>query len=96
MQTLDKQLYELTKSKYWKVLEEYLKANKAIVEEHLFNSKTGYIEKPTNWAVVLIKMREVYQKRCLDLTRDIKWLAEDETASDKLLETVKDIINDMS
>ena len=95
MQTLDKQLYELTNSKYWKVLEEYLKANKAIVEEHLFNSKSWYIEKPTNWAVVLIKMREVYQK-ILDLPETLKGLAEDETASDKLLETVKDIINDMS
>lgn len=95
METIDKQLYELTKSKYWKVLEEYLKANKAIVEEHLFNSKTWYIEKPTNWAVVLIKMREVYQ-RMLDLPETLKWLAEDETASDNLLETVKDIINDMS
>lgn len=95
MQTLDKQLYELTNSKYWKVLEEYLKANKAIVEEHLFNSKSWYIEKPTNWAVVLIKMREVYQKM-LDLPETLKWLAEDETAIDKLLETVKDIINDIS
>lgn len=95
MQTIDKQLYELTKSKHWKVLEEYLKANKAIVEDHLFNSKTGYIEKPTNWAVVLIKMREVYQ-RILDLPETLKWLAEDESAGDKLLETVKDIIQDMS
>ena len=95
MESLDKQLYDLTKSKYWKVLSEYLKANKAIVEEHLFNSKTGYIEKPTNWAVVLIKMREVYQ-RILDLPETLKGLAEDETASDKLLETVKDIIKDMS
>ena len=95
MQTLDKQLYELTNSKYWKVLEEYLKANKAIVEEHLFNSKSWYIEKPTNWAVVLIKMREVYQKM-LDLPNTLKWLAEDETAIDKLLETVKDIIDDIS
>ena len=77
------------------MLEEYLKANKEIVEEHLFNSKTGYIEKPTNWAVVLIKMREVYQKM-LDLPETLKWLAEDEDASDKLLETVKDIIQDMS
>ena len=95
MEALDKQLYELTKSKYWKVLSEYLKANKAIIEEHLFNSKTGYIEKPTNWAVVLIKMREVYQKM-LDLPETLKWLADDETASEKLLETVKDIIQDMS
>ena len=95
MQTLDKQLYELTRSKHWKALEEYLKANKSIVEEHLFNSKTWYIEKPTNWAVVLIKMREVYQK-ILDLPETLKWLAEDETASENLLETVKDIINDMS
>ena len=95
MQTLDKQLYELTNSKYRKALEEYLKTNKAIVEEHLFNSHSWYIEKPTNWAVVLIKMREVYQK-ILDLPETLQWLAEDETASDKLLETVKDIINDMS
>lgn len=95
METIDKQLYELTKSKYWKVLEEYLKANKAIVEEHLFNSKTGYIEKPTNWAVVLIKMREVYQ-RMLDLPETLKWLAEDETYGDKLMETAKEIIDDMS
>lgn len=95
METLDKQLYKLTNSKYWKVLEEYLKANKAIVEEHLFNSKSGYIEKPTNWAVVLIKMREVYQKM-LDLPETLKWLAEDETASSKMSEAVKDIIDDMS
>lgn len=95
METLDKQLYELTNSKYWKVLEEYLKANKAIVEEHLFNSKSGYIEKPTNWAVVLIKMREVYQKM-LDLPETLKRLAEDETAGDKMSEAVRDIINDMS
>ena len=95
MQTLDKQLYELTNSKYWKVLEEYLKANKAIVEEHLFNSKSGYIEKPTNWAVVLIKMREVYQKM-LDLPETLKRLAEDETAGDKMSEAVRDIIDDMS
>lgn len=95
MQTIDKQLYELTRSKHWKVLEEYLKANKAIVEDHLFNSKTGYIEKPTNWAVVLIKMREVYQS-LLNLPETLKWLAEDESAGDKLLETVNDIIQDMS
>jgi hypothetical protein len=95
METIDKQLYELTKSKYWKVLNEYLVANKAIVEEHLFNSKTWYIEKPTNWAVVLIKMREVYQ-RMIDLPKTLQSLADDETASDNLLETVKDIINDMS
>lgn len=95
METLDKQLYELTNSKYWKVLEEYLKANKAIVEEHLFNSKSGYIEKPTNWAVVLIKMREVYQKM-LDLPETLKRLAEDETAGDKMSEAVRDIIDDMS
>ena len=95
METLDKQLYELTTSKYWKVLEEYLKANKAIVEEHLFNSKSGYIEKPTNWAVVLIKMREVYQKM-LDLPETLKLLAEDETAGDKMSEAVRDIIDDMS
>ena len=88
-------MYELTRSKHWKALEEYLKANKSIVEEHLFNSKTWYIEKPTNWAVVLIKMREVY-KKILDLPETLKWLAEDETAVDQLLETVKDIINDMS
>ena len=95
MQTLDKQLYELTKSKYRWPLKEYLTANKNIVEEHLFNSKTWYIEKPTNWAVVLIKMREVYQ-RILDLPTTLEWLAEDETAADKLLDTVNDIIKDMS
>lgn len=95
MQTLDKQLYELTRSKHWKALEEYLKVNKSIVEEHLFNSKTWYIEKPTNWAVVLIKMREVYQQ-ILDMPEKLKSLAEDETAGDKLLETVNDIIQDMS
>lgn len=95
METLDKQLYELTNSKYWKVLEEYLKANKAIVEEHLFNSKSGYIEKPTNWAVVLIKMREVYQKM-LDLPEMLKWLAEDDTAGDKMAEVVREIIDDIS
>ena len=95
MQTLDKELYELTKSKYWKVLKEYLTANKSIIEEHLFNSKTWYIEKPTNWAVVLIKMREVYQ-RILDLPETLQWLADDETAADKLLETVNEIIKDNS
>lgn len=95
METLDKQLYELTNSKYWKVLEKYLKANKAIVEEHLFNSKSGYIEKPTNWAVVLIKMREVYQKM-LDLPEMLKWLAEDDTAGDKMAEVVREIIDDIS
>lgn len=95
MQTLDRELYWLTKSKYRKPLKEYLTANKNIVEEHLFNSKTWYIEKPTNWAVVLIKMREVYQK-ILDLPITLEWLAEDETAADKLLDTVNDIIKDMS
>jgi hypothetical protein len=40
-------------------------------------------------------MREVYQK-ILDLPETLKWLAEDETASESLLETVKDIIQDMS
>lgn len=95
MQTLDKKLYDLTKSKHWDTLKEYLTANKNIVEEHLFNSKTWYIEKPTNWAVVLIKMREVYQK-LLDLPTTLESLADDETANDKLLETVKDIIDDIS
>lgn len=95
MQTLDKELYELTKSKYWKPLKEYLTANKNIVEWHLFNSKSWYIEKQTNWAVVLIKMREVYQK-ILDLPETLQWLAEDEAASEKLLDTVNDIIKDMS
>ena len=95
MQTLDRELYELTKSKYWKPLKEYLTANKDIVEWHLFNSKTWYIEKPTNWAVVLIKMREVYQ-RMLDLPTTLEWLAEDEAAADKLLDVVNDIIKDNS
>lgn len=88
-------MYALCKSKYWDTLKEYLTANKSIVEEHLFNSKTWYIEKPTNWAVVLIKMREVYQA-LLDLPEKLVNLSEDEQASDKLLEVVKDIIDDIS
>ena len=95
MQTLDKELYELIKSKYWKPLKEYLTANKNIVEEHLFNSKSWYIEKPTNWAVVLIKMREVYQT-ILDLPDKLEMYADDERAWDKLLEVVKEIIDDNS
>ena len=95
MQTLDKQLYELTKSKYRKPLKEYLDANKSIVEEHLFDSKTWYIEKTTNWAVVLIKMREVY-KEILDLPDRLERYADDERAWDKLLEVVKEIIDDNS
>lgn len=40
-------------------------------------------------------MREVYQ-RMIDLPKTLQSLADDETAGDNLLETVKDIINDMS
>lgn len=95
MQELDKRLYELTRSKYRPVLQEYLKLNKDIVEEHLYHSATGYIEKPTNGAVVLIKMREVYDL-LLNLPTTLGKLIESEQVDDELAYTVDKIIKDMS
>lgn len=45
--------------KWWKAIEEYLKINKEIVEDKLFNS--NITSQQTNVAVVLIKMRSVFQ-----------------------------------
>ena len=95
MQELDKNLYELTRSKYRPVLQEYLKFNKDIVEEHLYHSNTGYIEKPTNGAVVLIKMREVYDL-LLNLPNTLSKLVESEQVDEELAYTVDKIIKDMS
>lgn len=95
MQELDKKLYELTRSKYRPVLQEYLKLNKDIVEEHLYHSTTGYIEKPTNGAVVLIKMREVYDL-LLNLPNTLSKLVESEQVDEELAYTVDKIIKDMS
>lgn len=95
MQELDKKLYELTRSKYRPVLQEYLKLNKDIVEEHLYHSTTGYIEKPTNGAVVLIKMREVYDL-LLNLPTTLGELIESEHVDEELAYTVDKIIKDMS
>ena len=95
MQELDKNLYELTRSKYRPVLQEYLQLNKDIVERHLYHSTTGYIEKPTNGAVVLIKMREVYNL-LLDLPTTLGKLVESEQVNDELAYTVDKIIKDMS
>ena len=95
MERLDKWLYALTRSKHRPVLQEYLKLNKEIVEEHLFNSKTWYIEKPTNWAVVLIKMREVYEK-ILSLPETLSKDIEVEDINEQLAKEAEKIIEDMS
>ena len=95
MQQLDKWLYELTRSKYRPALQEYLKTNKDIIENHLYHSTTGYIEKQTNGAVVLIKMREVYDL-LLNLPETLRTLAENENAWEELAKTVDNIIKDMS
>lgn len=95
MQELDKKLYELTRSKYRPVLQEYLKLNKDIVEGHLYHSTTGYIEKPTNGAVVLIKMREVYDS-LLNLPTELSKIVESEQVDEELAYTVDKIIKDMS
>lgn len=95
MQTLDKRLYELTRSKHRPALQEYLKTNKDIIENHLYHSTTGYIEKPTNGAVVLIKMREVYDL-LLNLPETLRTLAENENAWEELAKAVDNIIKDMS
>lgn len=95
MQQIDKGLYALTKSKYRPTLKEYLETNKKIIEEHLYHSKTWYIEKQTNGAVVLIKMREVYDL-LLNLPETLRNLADNEETSEELAKTVDKIINDMS
>lgn len=95
MQELDKKLYELTRSKYRPVLQEYLQLNKDIVERHLYHSTTGYIEKPTNGAVVLIKMREIYDL-LLNLPTTLGKLIESEHVDEELAYTVDKIIKDMS
>ena len=95
MQQLDKKLYELTRSKYRPALREFLQTNKSIIENHLYHSTTWYIEKQTNGAVVLIKMREVYDL-LLSLPETLKMLAENENTWEELAKTVDKIINDMS
>lgn len=95
MQKLNEKLYKLTRSEYRPALEEYLTANKNIVEEHLYHSRTGYIEKPTNGAVVLIKMREVYQT-LLRLPDTLSNLAESKLTDEELAKEINKIIEDMS
>lgn len=59
MEELNEALAHAVRSKERKAIETYLKLNKEIVEERLFNSEIT--SKPTNVAVVLIKMRSVFQ-----------------------------------
>lgn len=56
---LAQNLVNAVKSNSWKAIEEYLKINKEIVEDKLFNS--NITSQQTNVAVVLIKMRSVFQ-----------------------------------
>ena len=95
MQTLDKQLYALTRSKHRPVLQEYLQANKDIVEEHLYHSKTWFINQQTNGAVVLIKMREVYDT-ILNLPNKLSKDIEVEDINEQLAKEAEKIIEDMS
>lgn len=95
MQTLDKKLYELTRSKHRPVLQEYLQANKEIVEEHLYHSKTWFINQQTNGAVVLIKMREVYDT-ILNLPNRLSKDIEVEDINEQLAKEAEKIIEDMS
>lgn len=95
MQTLDKKLYELTRSKYRPTLQEYLKLNKDIVEEHLYHSKTWFVNQQTNGAVVLIKMREVYEK-ILSLPETLSQDIETEDINEHLAKEAEKIIEDMS
>lgn len=95
MQSLERKLYNLTNSEYRPALREYLQINKDIIEKHLFHSQTWYVEKQTNGAVVLIKIREVYQL-LLDLPESLKNLSQDEKDGEDLLKTVNNIIEEMS
>lgn len=95
MDRLDKWLYDLTRSKYRPTLKEYLKVNKDIIEEHLYHSTTWFINKQTNGAVVLIKMREVYET-ILNLPETLGKYIESENISEELANTAKKIIDDMS
>ena len=95
MQTLDKWLYALTRSKYRPTLQEYLRINKEIVENHLYHSTTWFINQQTNGAVVLIKMREVYEK-ILSLPETLSKDIETEDINEQLANEAKKIIEDMS
>lgn len=59
MEELNKALVHAVRSNERKAIEEYLKINKGIIEDKLFNSSMTSMQ--TNVAVVLIKMRSVFQ-----------------------------------
>ena len=84
LENLDKALLHAVKSEEWKAIEQYLKINKEIVEDRLFNS--DITSKPTNVAVVLIKMRSVFQL-LLDLPEKLEqdiWINKLNEELDKL------------
>lgn len=77
MEKLNEALTHAVRSEHWKPIETYLKINKDIVENQLFNS--DIVNKQTNVAVVLIKMRSVFQ-----LLLDLPEKLEQDYSIDKL------------
>lgn len=77
MEKLNEALTHSVRSENWKPIETYLKINKEIVENQLFNS--DIVNKQTNVAVVLIKMRSVFQ-----LLLDLPEKLEQDYSIDKL------------
>ena len=72
-----------------------IEINKEIVENHLYHSTTWFINQQTNGAVVLIKMREVYEK-ILSLPETLSKDIETEDINEQLANEAKKIIEDMS
>lgn len=92
MEELNKALVHAVRSNERKAIEEYLKINKEIIEDKLFNSNITSMQ--TNVAVVLIKMRSVFQL-LLDLPNKLEtdiWIDEFNKELSKLTdEFVKDL-----
>lgn len=78
--------------KWWKAIEEYLKINKEIVEDKLFNS--NITSQQTNVAVVLIKMRSVFQL-LLDLPSKLETDMTIEKWNDELDKLTEEFVKDL-
>lgn len=85
MENLNEALAQAVRSKEWKAIETYLQLNKEIVEDRLFNS--DITSRPTNVAVVLIKMRSVFQL-LLDLPNKLE--------TDMWIEALNEEINNLT
>lgn len=92
MENLNEALSQAVRSKEWKAIERYLTINKDIVEDKLFNS--NITSQQTNVAVVLIKMRSVFQL-LLDLPSKLETDMTVEKWNDELDKLTEEFVKDL-